>query len=111
MHNNSSEPLSPLYGLLLSMIDIVYPAYFNLKEVRASRASYNVKKGCRTINCRQPFRFYLRPSSYLSPTMKNFCPLIRCHAPRVKSGTATGAELCSREIRVSSPIDDHSARS
>ena len=44
MHNNSSEPLSPLYGLLLSMIDIVYPAYSNLKEVRASRASYNVKK-------------------------------------------------------------------
>ena len=44
MHNNSSEPLSPLYGLLLSMIDIVYPAYFNLKEVRVSRASYNVKR-------------------------------------------------------------------
>ena len=44
MHNNSPAALSPLYGLLLSMIDIVYPAYFNLKGVRASRASYNVKR-------------------------------------------------------------------
>jgi len=44
MHNNSHAALSPLHGLLLSMIDIVYPAYFNLKEVRASRASYNVKR-------------------------------------------------------------------
>lgn len=44
MHNNSHAALSPLYGLLLSMIDIVYPVYFNLKEVRASRASYNVKR-------------------------------------------------------------------
>lgn len=44
MHNNSPAALSPLYGLLLSMIDIVYPVYFNLKEVRASRASYNVKR-------------------------------------------------------------------
>ena len=58
MHNNSPAALSPLYGLLLSMIDIVYPAYFNLKEVRASRISYNVK-GCRTINCRQPLNILL----------------------------------------------------
>ncbi len=85
MHNNSPAAPSPLYGLLLSMIDIVYPAYFNLKEVRASRTSYNAK-GLSDNKLPTALSFSFKTLSLLLSYHKELLPLntLPCSASKIR---------------------------